>query len=310
MNNNVTPINKIISSKDLEEIFSKFWEISEENKKIEKQEINQNKIYNYDYQKWTTKDLNVSYNITVRFKNTTEITFKDYNNFISIFNHQTSEIERINFYYSMRYHTKFENNAMQFFHNQVYIYVCEDKFEIKFNLEGERLNSIVELIQNKITNAPEKYDRVVKNKSFITSKICFAIGAIPSITIFTLLLLLPSFRMLMCSTYLFYPIGSIILGFFIGGLLCSSKLNHLYKNINPIQKYVGYDVNSRKNIYKDDIDEYIKTSEILIGKNVNNLKDRNEIIELEKTYNKFIPIELIIITFISIIIILIQSIGN
>ena len=79
----------------------------------------------------------------------------------------------------------------------------------------------------------------------------------------------------------------------------------MYSTIVPEQKYVGYDSNSHKSIYKDDMDKFLTTSEIIIGKNVDNIRNREEIIQLEEKYSKYIPIELFVILAFSIIMILI-----
>ena len=68
------------------------------------------------------------------------------------------------------------------------------------------------------------------------------------------------------------------------------------------KKYVGYDSTNYRSIYKDDIDKYVQTSEILIGKNVDNLKCRDKIMKYYNKYKKYIPIELGVLVFISILV--------
>ena len=71
------------------------------------------------------------------------------------------------------------------------------------------------------------------------------------------------------------------------------------------KKYDHYDTNSSKSVYKDDIEKYLETSEIIIGKNIDNIKNRKEILQLEQKYSKYIPIELIVLLVMSIIMILV-----
>ena len=89
--------------------------------------------------------------------------------------------------------------------------------------------------------------------------------------------------------YVVFPIASLVLAFIIGGTIGSSVLDKWYSSINPEQKYAGYDTTNYKSIYKDDIDGYVKSSEILIGKNVNNLTCRKNIISCYEKYKKYIP---------------------
>ena len=90
-----------------------------------------------------------------------------------------------------------------------------------------------------------------------------------------------------------------------GGTIFGGKLDRLYSTIVPDKKYAGYDTTNYKSIYKDDIDDYVQKSEIIIGKNINNVKNRKEIEELEIKYSKYIPIEMIAILVLSLLMILV-----
>ena len=91
----------------------------------------------------------------------------------------------------------------------------------------------------------------------------------------------------------------------IGNTVFSGKLDRLYSSIVPEKKYAGYDSKNYKSIYKDDIEKYVETSEIIIGKNIDNIKNRKEIVELEKKYSIYIPKELIALLILSIVMILV-----
>ena len=88
----------------------------------------------------------------------------------------------------------------------------------------------------------------------------------------TLLLINSTVRSVYASTFVVFPIAALVIAMFIGFMLADGKLGKLYKKIQPEQKYAGYDSSKGKSIYKDDIDKFTSTSEILIGKNVDNLK--------------------------------------
>ena len=99
-NDTIKVANKIISDSDLADIFQKMNEEILENNKICKQEIMQNEKYETEYQHWTTKDFQGTFKCTVNFYDDTNITFDNYNNFISIYNSRIHEIKEI----WVRYH--------------------------------------------------------------------------------------------------------------------------------------------------------------------------------------------------------------
>ena len=185
------------------------------------------------------------------------------------------------------------------------IYENKMSIDVKLSSEDRKMDDVYNLIKDKILNAPEKYDRVIKKKTSISNKITLAAGLIPSIVILALLVFVPSIRHIYSMTYVLYPIGCILFSFVIGGIVVLGKLDNLYKNIMPEEKYAGYDRNRGTSVYKADVDSYVGTGEILIGKNVDNLRKREEIKKLEEKYSKLIPYELLALAVISIILIIV-----
>ena len=167
------------------------------------------------------------------------------------------------------------------------------------------MNDVYELIKNKIQTAPERYDEVVRNKSSISWSVGIAIAFIPSIIFFTLLLLIPSLRIILAKSCVLFPIGSVTLTFFLSSTFSGMKLDDLYKNIVPNKKYVSYEKE-----YKDDIDKYLQESEILIGKNVHNMDSRKEIMRIYNQYKKYIPYEIIVLVVMSMLVVLIGVFSN
>ena len=173
-------------------------------------------------------------------------------------------------------------------------------------LDRDFEHDIYELIKSKILNAPPKYDKVLQKKGTISTVVGLAIGFIPSLIILTLLLFVPTIRQIYDMGYVAFPIASLVLAFIIGGTIGSSVLDN--SSINPEQKYAGYDTTNYKSIYKDDIDGYVKSSEILIGKNVNNLTCRKNIISCYEKYKKYIPYEIGVMILLSIIVLFLGGI--
>lgn len=307
-NDTIKVANKIISYDDLFEIFSKMQEKLLHYQKINEIEEKNNRMLKYDYQNWTFKDIGSTLKFYVNFTDDTSIHFDNYNNFISIFNNRLNEIKAIYVYYNIDYTVDLEGQKSEFYNQHINMCIYEDRMEIDVSLSSkdDKINDIYELIKSKILNAPPKYDKVIQKKSTISTVVGLAIGFIPSLIILTLLIFSPAIRQIYAMGYVVFPIASLILAFIIGGTIGSSILDKWYRSINPAQKYVGYDTTNYKGIYKDDIDAYVQSSEILIGKNVNNLTCRKNIISCYKKYKKYIPYEIGVMILLSIIVLFLK----
>lgn len=302
-NDTIKVANKIITYESLFEIFSKMHEKLVELRKVYNVEEMQNRMLERSYQKWSFKDNSSRLSFDVNFYDDTNIKFDNYNNFIGIFSNRLHEIKSIHVYFKISYSTTLLNGREEYYHQYINMSIYETKADIDVSLSSEdkKIDDIYELIKNKILTAPEKYDFVIKKKSLITSTVGMAIGFIPALIISTLLLFVPLIRDIFVASYVLYPVCCIMIALFIGLTAGDYQLQKLYENIIPDKKYVGYDSTNYKSIYKDDIDKYIQTSEILIGKNVDNLKYRDEIMQSYNKYKMFIPIEIMIMIVFSVV---------
>ncbi len=310
-NDTLTVANKIISDKDLEEIFYKMYDEMQMCEKQFKIETSQNERYEWQYQNWTVKGYSGTFKADINFYDDTNISFDNLANFMSIFNARLHEIKSIYVRYRSSYSRKLHGRPQDFVSQSINLDIYENKMRIDVDLNsGDKImNQVYDLIKEKILSAPEKYDRIIKKKSSISNKIGFAIGAIPTIIILTLLCFVPTVREVYAMTYILFPVGCILLSLIIGNTVCGGKLDRLYENITPDKKYAGYDSTNNKRIYKDDIDSFVQSSEIIIGKNIDNIKNRHEIEEMELKYSKFIPKEIIAIVVLSIIVVIIGKLG-
>lgn len=308
-NDTIKVANKIITDSDLARIFEKMNEKIIEFQKIYQQEILQNERYEREYQNWTAKNFEGKFKCSVKFYDDTNITFDNYNNFIYVYNNRIHEIENMHVSYHCLYWIQ-QGREDKMISHRINMDIYEYKMNIDVNLSSEdkKMDDVYQLIKDIILTAPERYDRIVRNKSSITNKITFALGIIPSIILCTLLCFVPAIRHAYGLTYVLYPIMVVFIGFFVGGTIFGGKLDRLYSTIVPNKKYAGYDKTNYKSIYKDDVDDYIQKSEIIIGKNINNIKNRKEIEELEIKYSKYIPIEIIVTSVLSLLMILVGKI--
>ncbi len=305
-NDTIKVANKIIMDNVLLDIFQRMNEELEKCKKAYENEKLQNEKYEWAYQKWSVKDFSGSFNCRFNFYDDTEIEIDNYNTFIGIFNNRIHEIKNMWVRYYFSYGIGNGTNIKYIRkHINMDIYENRMSIDVDINSDDDKMQGVYNFIKERIMRAPEKYDRVIKNKTSIMNKVAISIGLIPSTIICLLTLISPEIRMFFGNTYVVFPIVVLILGYFIGFVFSSGKLYDLYTPILPEKKYVGYDTVNYKSIYKDDIDKYVETSEIIIGKNVNNIRNRRKILEIERKYSKFIPIELVMLMGISIIVIII-----
>lgn len=308
-NDTIKAENKIISSQDLTEIFQLMGETLKKYLRISQQEEMQNRMLDIAYQNYTFKDEGSKMKVVVDFYDNTNITFDNYDNFMSIFYSRIEEIKSMDVYYKLNYTviTSEPNRSRNFYMQSINMYINENKLDITLNLKSDepKLAEIYNLIKNKVLNAPEKYDIVIREKNKITNAVIFGAGLIPGMLITILLLFVPIINDVFFKGYVVYPLISIFLAYIIGGVFSSSVLDKYYDTIIPDKKYAGYDTTNHKRIYKDDIDSFISTSEILIGKKVNNLRNREAIMTEYKKYKSRIPMELIALLTITIIVIII-----
>lgn len=299
--------NKIITSEDLVDIFSLMNEKLSYYKKINSNDMTKNSTLDYKYQTWAFKDIDSKLEFNVEFDNGTQIKFEKYDSFFSIFNDRLDEIKTIYVYFSLNYSTKEEEKEFEYYHQHITMWIYKNKMDTSFSISetDKKIQDVYELIKNKIINAPERYDEVVKGKSKISMTVTFAIGLIPALVIATLLLLVPEVKDIYAKGYVVYPIVCIMIALVVGGTASSYMLDKYYKKISPDKKYDHYDMNKNKSVYKDDIDSYIDSNEILIGTNANNMECRKKIKSIYETYKGIVPIELGIIILLSIIVIFI-----
>ena len=285
--------NKIISYNDLLDIFDYMNESLNKYLKISKNETLRNNPLQYSYQKWTFKDCNSSLKFIVNFYDNTKIEFDNYNYFISIFNTRLEEIKHIYVFYHLSYDETNMNGKIEYHQQTISMFIYEKTINLNISLQNKsnKMNDVYELIKSKILNAPVRYDSIIENKNSIYSCVGLALSFIPSLVLCTLLLFIPSIRIIMTKSFVLFPICTSFLAFLSSSMFASIKLDTLYNNIVPNKKYISY-----KKGYKDDIDKYLNDSEILIGKNVHNMDNRNEINKIYKKYKKYLPYEIIILS--------------
>ncbi len=306
-NDTIKVANKIITYDNLIAIFQKMNEKYEYYMKINQKEEQENEAIDYKYQKWSFKNSASRFKFDVNFYDDTRITFDNYNNFIGIFNNRLPEIKDIYVCFSLSY-SIVDGLKSDYYTQSINLYIYEDKMncDISLNSSDNKIDDVYQLIKDITLKAPPKYNTTISKRSSIINKICFGYGLIPAIVIMALLCLIEPVREAFKTYYVIFPLGCLGLGYLLGNMLIVGKVNDLYSSLIPEKKYAGYvnDSYGYRSVYKDDVEKFTETSEILIGKNADNMKKRKAIRRMEAKYKNYLLPEIAIIIIISLILIL------
>ena len=185
--------------------------------------------------------------------------------------------------------------------------IRETKVDIDTDLDSKDriVDEVYNCIKNIVVNAPEKYDDIVRKKLPISLIVGFGVGFIPGILIALILMVNEVVRQVYFSGYVTYPLIAFAISFVIAQIISFTYMESLYKPFKPEKEYAGY--KNGNAVYKDDINKYVTTSEVLIGKNYKNLINRNKIKELYSKFSKYIIIEIIALILISVVIVFIGN---
>ena len=299
--------NKIITYDDIYEMIYKMNEKLEYYLKIYENEKIANEKLNYDYQKWTFN--NSSSNLSCRFylKDKTSFDIDNYNEIMKIFNERIEEIETMYVRLDLNYTKTIEGGKNQYYGQHIVLKINENSFEIDSSLASDDvlLEDLYNFISDKIYNAKERYDDVIKKRGLYTNIVGFPIGFAIALIASIALCFVPLIKDLFIKSYVGFPLITIIISLVLGNMIGGISLNKLYEIIAPKRKYDRYDTKNHVSVYKDDIEEFTRHSEVLIGKNTHNLEIRNKISGKKDRTKKIILIEIAILAVASVVVFLI-----
>lgn len=289
--------NKIISSEALMEIFQTMNDTLKKYERISEQEKIQNQMLERKYQKFTYNYTISKLSFQINFTDNTNISIDKFETFSGIFYSRISEIKNIYVRMASLYDTKEEEQQAKSYRQYITLDISNKKMNISIELNSDdpKFDNVYNKIKEKVLMAPEKYDDVMRNKSKIVNAVTVATGMIPAIIITSIFLFIPTLNKVFLKGIVVYPLVAVFLMYMIGSIIANSKLDKYYDTISPDKKYAGYDTTNHKSIYKDDMDSYLNTSDILIGSKVNNLVYREKISEIYNKYkNSVLPMILVL----------------
>jgi hypothetical protein len=296
--------NKIISSEDIKNIVDEMNSLIIKYNKIDEALKKKNEFFDYKEKENPFNDSKCKLSFHVNMHDNTESDIDNYDQFMEIYTNRLSEIKSIWIKFTFNYSVVYPGKEVQYIYQDIDLNVYEDriKIETKINSTDHRLDYLYNMIRQMVLNAPERYDAIIKKRTFIMSKVGLAYGLIPSILLCLLSCASESIRLVYMTTYVLFPIATIMLGFAIGITVSFFIMGKLYATLIPEKKYAGYD-KKYGSVYTDNVEDYINTSEVLIGKNINNKNKRDKIKSMYEQSSKLILIELAIVAIISIVLI-------
>lgn len=305
--------NKIINSDDILNIIKKMDDSIKKYKFIYQKEEELNKSFDFNEKEYTFKDSDSKLKFDIDFHDNTSITTDNLDEFYYVYENRLGEIKSLTVSYLLHYYIEKPkpNKVSEYISQNIYLYIKEDKLsvDVKMDSKDDKLSVLYNDFKQIILSAPTKYDSVIKNRTGISLVCGLAIGLIPSMLITLILYFMTEpVKILFGQSLVVYPLLNIVGALVIGETISFLILDRLYSNIKPSQKYAGY--KDGQSVHVDDVEEYVNKSEVLIGKNVNNMKDRESIKSLYSKCKKLLLINLAILAILSIIVVVLYNMAE
>ncbi len=298
--NKQIPISSIIDvanylEKYKEDYLKKFYDDELKNKNVPIKE-----------QRWLYQYGHAEVNYTIEFYDGKNITEKNYNWFIDTIKNPKI-IKCIELALNIWYTSDIPNDESQSNSIHANIYFREAFSSLRYsdlelsvetkNRESESY-SIHSNIVNILEKNEERFNKTIKLRQLRIQSFSIVVGLILSYILYLLLIinnsaLNPVMMSYLSNKYLIV-FGQWFLAILLGNLFGSWYILSIYKPLLPNTRYAGYDYSSLKSIYKDDIDEYVKHSEIHIGQFWDAAQRRSKIEKIYKITNKIILVQLLI----------------
>ena len=303
--------NRIISNEDLKLIFEEMHKTLQKYMAISVAEKKRNEKYDYDDQESTFIDNDSRMTFNVDFTDSTESKIDNYDEFMNVFNTRLHELKHVYVSYRLSYwikkpKTPTKEKISDIESQSITLTIYKDKFEIETSLKSEdrKLDNIYNLIKKIVTSSPVKYDKLIKKRGMLQLLIGITFCLIPAMVVSLLLLANESLRETVYEYAYLYPLMCFGIAFAMSGLVFV-RLSSMYKSIIPEQKYAGHS-KDYKSIYVDDVEDFTKKSEVIIGANYKNLEIRKSLNNMISTCKKIILPELLVVGVISVVIYIIS----
>ena len=296
--------NKIITRESLLAIFDRMYQEIQNSKQIAENEKNANERFSYEYQEWTRKDYDGRLRFTVYSTDNNSITYENYQDFRAVFNTRAASIKSFYAYFSTGYFVQPKGAKSEYITQHINLIITETKMDIDVAISSKdpAMGEIYQLISTIIMEAPEKFDKIIKQKDLISTKIGSSVAFIPVSVVATGLLFVDFTRKFLLDYFWAFPLAVLVLTGVVGILIGTARTGAIYNKLIPDKKYAGYDINSGRSMYNDDMNTFQNSGEVLIGERTNNMELRAKLTELNAKSGKMILVELGVLAVLSVIV--------
>jgi len=310
MNNEIEVTNKIIKVNQIFEVISYLEQLRNLYNNLIKQDKEKNKRLPYSEQRGNYMPYGESLPEKIQFELEYTDGRRNTQNDFEWFKHELDNpqyIKKIGIHLSISFYDNYD-----YYNEKIEkrlspsVYINENTAYIISHSKNmdEEIYKVTTYIKGILCSNEDRYNKIIKNKSLIIYVFTLATGFILS---YILILLIFIFRdsLKEISNLLFHnniifllfqwvvsPLFSTIFSFNI--------ISSLYEEIVP-RKIYDHTTSDYKVIYKDDVEDYKKYCEVLIGKNTYNEEKRKSIKKIYETCKKIVLIQMVISMIIFII---------
>lgn len=257
-------------------------------------------------QRWSYGYSHAEVNYIIEFHDGKSITEKNYNWFIDTIKNPKI-IKCIELALNIWYTSDISNDESQ--SNSIHVDIsfreafsdlryCDLYLSVETKNRESEAYSIHSNIVNILEKNEERFNKTIKLRQLRIQSFSIVVGLILSYILYLLLSINKSALNPIMINYLsnkyLIVFGQWFLAILLGNLFGCWYILSIYRPLLPNTRYAGYDYSSSKSIYKDDIDEYVKHSEIHIGQFWDAAQRRSKIEKIYKITNKIILVQLLI----------------
>lgn len=294
--------NKIVTVSNLQSIFCHLKKLDDKYFARYQAEKEQNEGLAFDKQAWSVKDYNTTWRFEVRATGKLH-RFYNYDKFSTFFKSHSAEINEIALDFAMNY--IFQNKEeLHNEHHTLTIVVTESSVQANSDDDGydEPLDPIYRLIDRIFSAAPPRYDVLIRDQPMITFKSGFSLVLVLCTAIGYALIGVPTMRLMYQQFWFIYPITVLALSAVLGLIVGELALDRHYKALVPVVKHRRR--RDAKSYY--DLEDFMRTGEVQIGRNVNNAAHRNAIAKANFRARRRLIVGLVILVIASVVIYLVR----
>ena len=257
-------------------------------------------------QRWSYGYSHAEVNYIIEFHDGKSITEKNYNWFIDTIKNPKI-IKCIELVLNIWYTSDISNDESQ--SNSIHVDIsfreafsdlryCDLYLSVETKNRESEAYSIHSNIVDILEKNEERFNKTIKLRQLRIQSFSIVVGLILSYILYLLLSINKSALNPIMISYLsnkyLIVFGQWFLAILLGNLFGCWYILSIYRPLLPNTRYAGYDYSSSKSIYKDDIDEYVKHSEIHIGQFWDAAQRRSKIEKIYKITNKIILVQLFV----------------